>query len=382
MNKNTLKIGFFTTVFLMAISLSCNPERSSNDHSEITQGQSGMNSSAQQDTANNIRTGTIKKDVIEEKIPAKGSIIVAPGSKASVNAPMDGFVKELRFNTGQYVRRGTVLAVLEHPSYIQLQQQFLKAKNELTFYKADFTRQGQLTVENAASVKTMQEAEVKYRTTEVDYLALQAQLRLLGLEPDSIHEDGIASTIVLKAPISGYISAINAAIGKFAQDHEALYELMDPDHMYLKLQMAADVIDKLQTGLPVHFRRANHAHNTYKAHVYTMAKNVDETTGHIDVHARFAENYDDLLPGMKVEAEIISVSDSVYVLPKNAVIHEGDATFAFYIKGNQFERVKLNTGRMDQEHIEVLNVPDTLRSYEFVKDGASGLNHINTQDKQ
>ncbi|NBC83437.1 MAG: efflux RND transporter periplasmic adaptor subunit [Bacteroidetes bacterium] len=329
----------------------------------------------------NIKTALIKKGVIHEIIRAKGNIETPPNSRAGVSAPMGGFIKEARFYTGRYVPKGTVLAILEHPSYIQLQQQYLRAKNELEYYKADFTRQGQLTVENAASVKQMQEAEVKYRTTEVDYLALRAQMQLLGLNPDSIHEDGISATIELKAPISGHISSINASIGKYAPDNEVLYQIINNKHIQVHLQVYEKDIVKIQPGYTITFKLINNADNTYKARIHTISQNVNKETGRINVHAHLIENYPELLPGMYVNAEIDIPSDSVYILPKNAVFREGEKSWAYLQFNNTFKKIEIETGSTNNENVAILNLADSLLQYPFVVEGTYYIHASKSHEK-
>ena len=82
---------------------------------------------------------------------------------------------------------GQCIAVLEHPDYIKIQQDYLETKSQWELYKEDFKRQGELTVENASSIKTMQQAQASFKAIEVRLFALKSQLKLLGIDADSLH---------------------------------------------------------------------------------------------------------------------------------------------------------------------------------------------------
>ena len=98
---------------------------------------------------------------------------------ASVSPIIGGFIKSLNYFPGDFVEKGAVIASLQHPDFISLQQQYIETKSQIDYYQEEFKRQGELTVENAASIKNMQKAKADYLSSEATYKSLKSQLKLL-----------------------------------------------------------------------------------------------------------------------------------------------------------------------------------------------------------
>jgi cobalt-zinc-cadmium efflux system membrane fusion protein len=78
---------------------------------------------------------------------------VPPQNLASVSAPSGGYVKYTKFMPGMHVNKGETLAILEDPQIVQLQQDYLLAKSNLSYARKDYTRQNDLNKSKAASDK-------------------------------------------------------------------------------------------------------------------------------------------------------------------------------------------------------------------------------------
>ena len=56
-----------------------------------------------------------------------GTFVLSPQRQASVTLSIDGIVKNTSLLPGMYVRKGELLATLENPEFINLQQNYLDA---------------------------------------------------------------------------------------------------------------------------------------------------------------------------------------------------------------------------------------------------------------
>jgi cobalt-zinc-cadmium efflux system membrane fusion protein len=321
-----------------------------------------------------ITKGKIQKRVMSETVECNGTIESPPNSVAVVNAPMGGYVRSISFIPGNYVTKGTVIAVLEHPDYIRLQQEFLETKNQLELYQEEFKRQGELTVENASSIKKMQQAQADYRTTEVHYLSLKAQLKLIGINPDSVYTDGIKTSIQIRSPISGTISRINASIGKYSGPDEMICEIVNSKDLHLHLKVFEKDIPLIKKELAVNFWPISAPGQKYTAIISTVGQKLDEESNTFDIHAHVQSGSNYLKTGMHVYAEILLSQDSVYVLPIDALITSEGKRFAFLSDDSVFTRIKVETGIQQSGFIELINLPDSLIGRDLVISGAYYLN--------
>ncbi len=86
---------------------------------------------------------------INQKIKANGKLDVPPQNLVSISAPYGGFLKSTTLLQGMHVHKGEVIAQMEHPDYIQLQQDYLENKSTLTYLKNELDRQQELAKVNA-----------------------------------------------------------------------------------------------------------------------------------------------------------------------------------------------------------------------------------------
>ena len=70
-----------------------------------------------------IQTGAFELRALSGTLKVNGVVAVAPNSQATVSAPMGGYVKSSNLMPGKPVRKGQVLAVIENPEFIDLQQE-------------------------------------------------------------------------------------------------------------------------------------------------------------------------------------------------------------------------------------------------------------------
>ena len=100
-----------------------------------------------------IELGSAESRNLSGSIKANGMLDVPPQNLVSISAPLGGFVKSTELLQGMHVKKGQVVVVLEHPDYIQLQQDYLDNKNQLEFLEQEYNRQLDLSKENVNALK-------------------------------------------------------------------------------------------------------------------------------------------------------------------------------------------------------------------------------------
>lgn len=317
-----------------------------------------------------IKTGKLKKRVLSAFIECNGTIELPPSNLATVSAPINGFVKAANFFPGNPVKKGDLLAILQHPDYIKLQQDYLETKNQVNYLQEEFKRQGELTVENAASIKSMQKAQSEFRSNEARMLALAAQLKMLGIDPEKITVEGITPEIKIYAPISGFITKINANIGKFIDSYEVMYEIVDKSHLHLNLKVYERDMFNLRKGQRISFSILEKETHPFEARIETIGQMIDEQMRTIDVHAHITKPDPAFTPGMFVNAKIYLRDDSLYSLPVTALIKKNEQNFIFVKEGDRFVRTPVETGIEEGEYVEIKNVGENLKNAVIVTKGA------------
>src|SRR5690242_12882048 len=73
-----------------------------------------------------VQTGKMESKDLSGAIKVNGMLDVPPQNLVSISAPMGGFVKSTELLQGMKVSKGQVIVVMQHPDYIQLQQDYLE----------------------------------------------------------------------------------------------------------------------------------------------------------------------------------------------------------------------------------------------------------------
>ena len=118
------------------------------------------------------------------QVSFNGTIVLPPQRQATVALTMGGVVKHTSLLPGQQVRQGALLATLENPDFIALQQTYLDSHAQAEYLQAEYERQKILSTEQAASQKKFQQSKADYLSMKSKLEATAAQLTLLGIVPD------------------------------------------------------------------------------------------------------------------------------------------------------------------------------------------------------
>lgn len=238
------------------------------------------------------------------QVSFNGTIVLSPQRQATVALTMGGVVRNTSLLPGQQVQKGTLLATLENPDFIMLQQTYLDSHAQTEYLQAEYERQKLLSAEQAASQKKFQQSKADYLSMKSKLEATAAQLSLLGITPEELLKSGIQPLLQVKAPISGYISDVTMNIGKYIQPGEALCEVIDKSSPLLCLTTYEKDLADMKVGSPVQFRVNGMGKTVFKATLVSIGQKVDEVSRSLEVYARIDDVNQQFRPGMYVTARI------------------------------------------------------------------------------
>lgn len=289
-----------------------------------------------------IQTGGLMQKNITMRLQVNGLVDVPPQSMVSVSFPLGGYLKSTKLLPGMRIRKGEVLAVLEDPQFIQLQQDYLVAAAKLRYAEADYKRQQELSATQATSEKTVQLARADYENQLVTMKALAARLELIHINPAKLTAESISRTVQVYAPINGFVSKVNVNIGKYVSPTEVLFELVDPSDIHLNLTVFEKDAAYLRIGQKVVAYSNHKPDEKHAAEIFLVSHNINEDRA-VQVHCHF-EDYDPLLlPGMYMNALVEVNSNRTNVLPDAAVVRWQNKFYVFVATGkNQFEMTEVH----------------------------------------
>lgn len=327
-----------------------------------------------------MRLGQLQLHRFTQMVAANGMVDVPPENKASVSVYFGGYVKRLDLLPGQKVNRGQVLFVLENPEYLEVQRDFLEEKGRLKYLRSDYERQKGLAGENVASEKQFLKAESEYKVSSARYESLRKKLQLMGINPETISEENLQSSIMVLSPISGYVSQVNANLGSYLSASDVGVELIDPEHLHLELNIFEKDLPKVQEEQKVIFSLQDDPMKKYEAKVHMVGKGVEPKNRTITVHAHLAEEEQKKLfnPGMYIEAKIETASEILPSLPAEAVVNLDDRNYVLQLEsrnseGMLFRKQEVQPGPENDGFIAIGNAEDFAEDAQFLTQGAFNL---------
>lgn len=277
----------------------------------------------------------------------QGSIDVPPQSTVSVSFPLGGYLKRTDLLPGVHVRKGQVLGVLEDMQYIQLQQDYLSAKEKEIFAETEYRRQSELNASKASSDKVLQQARTEMETQRITMRSLAQKLELIGINPRHLSSTSISKSVNILSPIDGFVSKVNVNIGKYTSPTDVLFELVNPKDIHLALNVFEKDVNQLSIGQRVITYTTAHPEVKYEAEIILISKNLNEDRM-ANVHCHFEKFDASLLPGMFMNADVKINNQTALAVAEQAVVKWQNKYYVFTDQGqNTFRMVPVTIGNLN-----------------------------------
>lgn len=375
--RHSMAIGLFALLLSCSVSEENLPVEADSSAEEA---ENNYNISASQFQSANMKLGRLGMRDFHDVVKATGVFDVPPQNRVSISAYFGGYVKEIKLLPGEKVKKGQTLFVLENPAYVQIQQDFLEAKSQLSYLKTDYERQKSLSDENITSQKNFLKAESEYMVTKVRYESLKKKLGLMNINTNSLSVDNIRTTLNVITPISGYVTAVNAIKGAFLNPSDIAVNIVDTDHMHLELNIFEKDLAKVSVGQMISFKTQEDNFEEAEAKVYLVNKSVDPDNRTIAIHGHLIDekSVSNYTSGMYVEAEIFTKTTEKLSLPEEAIVDLDNNYYVLVVnlasnESYSFDRRQVKLGQSNDGFVEILNTKDFKEDAQFLVSGAFQL---------
>jgi len=309
-------------------------------------------------------------------VRANGVLDLPPQNVAAISSPMPGFVKKANYLVGDYVKKGATLAVIEHPDFLIMQEEYMKLATQMDYLKEEWLRQKQLDSANIAAKKRFQEAEAAYRAAVAKEKSLEKQLQYMGLRPEAIKQGNLSSTIYIRAPFTGYITQLNTHNGMYVQPEEELYEMIDMEHMHLELNVFEKDIPKVKVGQEITFNVPSLGEDKYHGEVFLVGKSFDQENKTIRVHGHIDHDENTFIRGLYLEAMIFTGDQKVMALPEEAVVRD-DGKYYIFARQDDNEATHAHDNHEEEEGNAHSHEDEGAHQHEGHEHDESEENHAN-----
>ncbi|MDJ1485936.1 efflux RND transporter periplasmic adaptor subunit [Cytophagaceae bacterium YF14B1] len=300
-----------------------------------------------------IQVGTPQMAQVSGILTLQGTIDVPPQSAVSVSFPLGGYLKKTSLLPGTYVKEGQVLATLEDMQLIQLQQDYLSAREKMTLAQSEYQRQKELNASKATSDKVYQQSKAELENQRISMYALAQKLELIGINPARLTADNISKQVHVLSPIDGFVTQVNVNIGKYTSPTDVLFELVNPKDIHLALNVFEKDIQYLSVGQKVVAYTNQNPDRKYEAQVLLISKHVNADRM-ATIHCHFKQADASLLPGMFINAQLTVSNRTALTVAEDAVVRWQNRFYVFKQKGsNAFSMTEVTFGTVNEQQRQI-----------------------------
>jgi membrane fusion protein, multidrug efflux system len=292
---------------------------------------------ANTETIAKVRIAQVQLTTMHKKITAYGSVIAAPENLRVYAVPFESKISRVTVTPGQMVRSGTVLMEVEpsHEAMLQLEEAKLAQKTAA------------IDVEQARKRLELKLGTIQELTQAQQALEL-AQVRIANLESRGIKNGQVT------AQTDGLVDRIDAQPGQIVPAGNPLIEIAAGDKLEIRLGVEPADAAQLQTGLNVEIHNVNATEpNNIIGHLRLVSQRINPSTRLVDVIVAVPERCP-LLLDTYVCGKIIVASRQTLVVPRSAILTDGEHYSVFTVKDGKAVKHIINVGLEDDIQAEVI----------------------------
>ena len=279
----------------------------------------------------------------EEQWPSTLTAIgtVAAVRGVTVSADLPGVVDRIAFESGQSIREGEVIAILDTR---QERAQIAAAEAQRDLARINFERMQGLLGEHVVSQAEFDRAQADQRQAEARVGEIRAAI----------------DRKTIKAPFAGVLGIRHVNLGQYLSGGDALVTLQALNPIYVNFGVPQQAIAQLRAGRSVRVSVEGLGDVEFDGPITAIDSNVDVATRNVQAQATIANPDAKLRPGMFVQAAVsVGAANAVVSLPASAIQHApyGDSVFVVSelkdqqgrtYRGVRQQFVKLGSARGDQ----------------------------------
>ncbi len=285
-----------------------------------------------------ISLGTVSERAFPIQTEAVGNIDFNEDMVAQVFPPYQGRIAKLFVMLGDNVKRGQPLLTIESPDLIQAESTLIAAAGMLDLTTHVLERAKELSSVEGIAVKDLQQAISDQQTAEGALRAARDAVAVFGKSKSEV--DRIVQTrtidpyLVVPSPITGRVTARNAAPGDFVQPGAvpAPYSVADISRIWMNASVIESDMPLVGKGQPIHVAVMAFPGRVFDGEIAQVGASVDPVLHRGLVRAEIDDPKHELLPGMFASFVIVTGAPvSGVAVPADGVVREGDGTMTVWL---------------------------------------------------
>ena len=268
-------------------------------------------------------------------LSAPAIVVIPPAQEYIVSATQAGFIEKLDAAIGDKVIKGQVLARLNSPDLLTLQQAYLKAGNTLQLVAAIYQRDKKLLAEGVISDRRWQETSSEYHSAVSEADEQKQLLGIAGMTAGDIDQLGkkhrLTRQLNVRAPITGVVLERLAVSGTHIDMMAPLYRIANLDELWLEINIPQERMGSIKIG-----DRVEVENSEVSAKITLLGQSVNPENQTMLARAVVGtKNTESLRPGQRLNTLIIQPSDKAAFKVPNTAIAQNEGKAFIFVRNQQ-----------------------------------------------
>jgi len=309
-----------------------------------------------------IATGRVERRSQAGLLEASAQIEAAPQRQAKVGSRLEGRVTDIRVNSGDKVKAGQTLALVNSPDVGRAKADYLAALARSNVAAGTAEREKALFEKKITSERDWREAEAESVKARADKEAAENRLHALGVEDADLEKLRVAghydSTVAIPAPIPGVVVERKVTLGQMVAPADTLFTVMDLGEVWILLDVYERNLSQVREGQEASVRVAAYPDEEFKGRVANVGAVFEAKSRAAKARVVLANPKGALRPGMFATVTLEGTTGderTLVVAPSAAVQRDGEDNYVFIPRGDhEFEGRRVKVGRVLGDWTEIL----------------------------
>jgi len=267
-----------------------------------------------------IEVGLLQQIKDAPVLDAPAKVSIPPKNDYIVSTLYAGLIKQINVTVGDAVKKGQILAIINSPELLKLQQQHLTAVNDLTLSKAAFLRDKKLHTEGVISNRRWLKTEMSHQVSQSYVNETRQLLAATGFSKKQIRslesKHNISSQLYITSPITGVVLERMVKSGQRADALAPLFHVANLKQLWLDISLPQQRVQEISVG-----DRVSILDSDMSAQIVLIGQNVNEVTQTILARAVIEGNRHELRAGQVLSVNVSKTSkETMYQVPSTALV--------------------------------------------------------------
>ena len=296
-----------------------------------------------------IKTAPV--EMREMELAYSAEAVIEAVRQSTVAAQIAGRIVQLRFDVGDYVKKGDVIARIDPRVVSQAaaasEAQVREAEAALRNARVQLDRTKQLVAQKFVAQAALDKAESDYKAAQERVAALLAGAGQAAAE---------RSFATIVAPYSGVVMARHVELGEMAVPGKPLMTGFDPATLRAVATVPQAEMGAIQAGAKARVEIPSLGKWVEATHV-TIIPSADPRTHTTQVRLDLPADLRGVYPGVYARAHFVTGTAPRLLVPRAAIVQRSEVTAVYVVDdqgGLQLRQVRLGSAS-DEKFVEVLS---------------------------